>query len=97
MSTPLTREEVAKVARLARLTLTEAELDRFTTQLAQVVEYVGVLDEVDTDSVDAPMAHPLPLTNVLRDDAPGGSLSREDALANAPHNDGEYFLVPPIL
>jgi aspartyl-tRNA(Asn)/glutamyl-tRNA(Gln) amidotransferase subunit C len=94
--TRLTREDVAKVAVLARLKLGEDELDRFASQLGQVLEYVGLLKELDTHGVE-PMAHAVEVTNVFREDVPGASLPRDRALANAPRTDGRYFLVPPIL
>ena len=97
MSHSLTRDDVEKVARLARLKLSDAELATFTTQLGQVLEYVEMLNEVDTDSVEQPMAHAVELTNVFRDDVPGQCLPREAALANAPKTDGRYFVVPQIL
>jgi len=96
MSTHLTRDEAAKVAKLARLKLDDDELDRLTSQLAQVLDYVAILDEVGTDDVD-PMAHAAELSNVFREDDVQPSLSREDALANAPKTDGRCFLVPAIL
>ena len=96
MTARLNRDDVAKVALLARLKLSPAELDRFTPQLARVLEYVDVLSEVDTQNVE-PMAHAVELANVFREDAEQPCLSREDALANAPKTDGRFFLVPPIL
>jgi aspartyl-tRNA(Asn)/glutamyl-tRNA(Gln) amidotransferase subunit C len=96
MTTPLTREDVRKVAHLARLNLTDGELDRFTGQLADVLAYVEQLNSIDTANV-APMAHAVELSNVFRTDEPRDSLPREAALANAPRTDGRYFLVPPIL
>ena len=96
MAPQLTREEVAKVAHLSRLTLSPAELVEMTTQLAAVLNYVALLDEVDTDGVE-PMAHAMERTNVLRPDEPTPMLSREHALANAPDTDGRYFTVPQIL
>lgn len=96
MSAPLTTEEVDKVAVLARLKLSAAERDRMAAQLGEVLEYVAVLNEVETEDVE-PMAHAVDLTNVLRDDLERESLPREAALANAPKTDGECFLVPPIL
>jgi aspartyl-tRNA(Asn)/glutamyl-tRNA(Gln) amidotransferase subunit C len=90
------RKDVAKTAALARLKLTSAELDMFTEQLADLLDYVHVLNEVDTDNVE-PMAHVVELANVFRKDEPRQSLSRDDALANAPKTDGKYFLVPKIL
>ncbi|HUG93007.1 MAG TPA: Asp-tRNA(Asn)/Glu-tRNA(Gln) amidotransferase subunit GatC [Planctomycetaceae bacterium] len=92
----LTRDEVRKVARLARLKLGDDELDRFTTQLGQVLDYVGVLGELDTEDVE-PMAHAVEVTDVWREDVVSPSLAREMALANAPRSDGRFFLVPPIL
>ncbi len=96
MGTQLTREEAAKVALLARLKLSEAEQERLTTQLAQVLGYVDILDEVSTENVE-PMAHAVELQNVFRPDEVTASLAREDALSNAPKTDGRSFLVPPIL
>ena len=90
------RKDVAKTATLARLKLSSAELDMFTKQLADLLDYVHVLNEVDTDNVE-PMAHVVELSNVFREDEPRPSLSRDDALANAPKTDGKCFLVPKIL
>jgi aspartyl-tRNA(Asn)/glutamyl-tRNA(Gln) amidotransferase subunit C len=97
MAAPLTRDDVRKVALLARLKLTESELETFTSQLGQVLAYVDVLNEVDTEAVEQPMAHAVELTNVFREDVPGTSLPREAALANAPKTDGRFFVVPQIL
>ena len=96
MSEKLTREDVAKVAHLARLKLTDKELDVFTSQLGQVLEYVDVLNEVDTENIE-PMAHAIEVHNVFRDDKIRESLPREAALQNAPLTDGKYYLVPQIL
>jgi aspartyl-tRNA(Asn)/glutamyl-tRNA(Gln) amidotransferase subunit C len=96
MTARLNRDDVAKVALLGRLKLSSPEIDQFTVQLARVLEYVDVLSEVDTQSVE-PMAHAVELTNVFRDDVEEPCLPREDALANAPKTDGRFFLVPPIL
>ena len=65
-------------------------------QMARIVEYVDQLAQVDTSGVE-PMAHPFELTNVFREDRPGESLDREQALAAAPRTDGECFLVPAVL
>ena len=96
MATQLTRDDVAKTAVLARLKLTNAELDELTAQLGRVLQYVEILAEVNTDDVE-PMAHAVERVNVFRDDVVQESLSREQALANAPKTDGKSFLVPPIL
>jgi aspartyl-tRNA(Asn)/glutamyl-tRNA(Gln) amidotransferase subunit C len=91
----LTRDEVAKVALLGRLKLSADEIDRMTVQLDRVLEYVDILNEVDTQHVE-PMAHAIELRDVFRDDVPIPSLSREDALANAPKSDGRCFVVPAV-
>jgi aspartyl-tRNA(Asn)/glutamyl-tRNA(Gln) amidotransferase subunit C len=96
MTARLTREDVAKVALLGRLKLSADELERMTEQLGRVLEYVDILNEVDTNDVE-PLAHPIELADVFRDDVPVESLSREDALANAPNTDGRCFVVPSIL
>ena len=92
----LSRDEVAKVSLLARLRFNEIELDTLTTQLGQVVEYVHQLAELDTESVQ-PMAHVEEIHNVLVDDVPRPSLTREEALANAPKRDEECYRVPAVL
>lgn len=92
----LTRADVEKVALLARLRLTEAELGTMTEQLTQIVGYVDQLAEVDTDGVE-PMAHAVEVTNVFADDVVAPSLPREAALANAPRQNGRGYLVPPVL
>lgn len=93
---PPSREDVNKVAKLARLKLTGDELDVFTAQLGQILDYVHILDQLDTEGVE-PMAHAIDLANVVRDDEIQDSLPREAALSNAPKTDGQSFLVPPIL
>ncbi len=92
----ISRDDVVHVARLARLELTEEELDRFTGQLAAVLEHAADVASLDTAGVP-PTAHPLPLTNVLRDDVPGPSLDREVGLGQAPAAEDGRFRVPRIL
>ena len=92
----LSRADVAKVANLARLALTGEELDRMTSELSQIVGFVGQLEKIDTSSVE-PLAHPLDTQNVFRDDVPRPSLSRDAALQSSPRHDGECFLVPAVL
>lgn len=96
MSENLTPDVVRRVARLSRLKLDEAEVSRLANELSQVLHYVDQLNELDVKNVE-PMAHAIELTNVFRADEPRPSLSREQALSNAPKSDGKYFLVPPIL
>lgn len=92
----LSRDDVEKVALLARLRLRDDELDSMTAQLGQIVEYVEQLAELDTDSVQ-PMAHAIELSNVLADDVVTESLDRETALSGAPKRDEECYRVPPVL
>lgn len=92
----LSRADVEKVALLARLRLTPAELESMTSQLGRIVEYVEQLGELNTDDVE-PLAHTLDLSNVFADDALSTSLDRRQALANAPKQDGECYRVPAVL
>lgn len=92
----LSRDEVEKVSLLARLRLSAGELDRMTADLGQILHYVELLEEVDTAQVE-PMAHPVEITDVFRDDQARPSLPREQALANAPHRDDECYRVPAVL
>ena len=92
----LSRQDVEKVSLLARLELTPAELDTMTEQLGQIVAYVELLSELNTDGVE-PMAHALDVSNVFAADTVRPSLDRSQALANAPASDGEFYLVPAVL
>ncbi len=89
----ITRDQVLHVARLARLELTDEEIDRFGRQLSEILEAVGKVSELDLEGVEA-TAHPLDLVNVLAEDEPRPSLPREDALRNAPDPEDGYFGVP---
>jgi aspartyl-tRNA(Asn)/glutamyl-tRNA(Gln) amidotransferase subunit C len=92
----LTRDEVAHVAALARLELTEEELDLFTGQLAQVLDHAADVSSLDLAGV-APTAHALALTNVLRPDEVQPCLDRDEVLAQAPSVEDHRFRVPRIL
>ena len=92
----LTAEQVRWVAHLARLELTAAELETMTQQLGAILDYVRQLQGVPTEGVE-PLAHPLPVQNVFRDDAPAPSLPVEAALANAPDRRGDFYGVPAVL
>lgn len=96
MSKHIEAEEVLKVAGLAKLRLSEEEVQRFGEQLSQIVGYVDQLSTVDTSNVE-PLDHVLDVTDALRDDVVTPSLERESALSNAPKKDDETFLVPPVL
>jgi aspartyl-tRNA(Asn)/glutamyl-tRNA(Gln) amidotransferase subunit C len=92
----ISRQDIEKVALLARLQLTEDEISKMTAELAQIVGYVDQLSEVNTDGIE-PMAHAIELSNVFRDDVVVESLPRDAALANAPHHDDQGYLVPAVL
>ncbi len=92
----LSPEQVRHIARLARLGLTDDDVEKFSHQLSDILDYFDRLKEVDTDDV-TPTAYPLDLHNVMRDDLPDPSLSPEDALRNAPDRHGEYFRVRRVL
>ena len=92
----LAREDVEKVALLARLQLTDGEVALMTEQLGRIVEYVEQLNELDTAGVE-PLAHAIELVNVLAEDELAPSLPRELALANAPKRDAECYRVPAVL
>jgi aspartyl-tRNA(Asn)/glutamyl-tRNA(Gln) amidotransferase subunit C len=87
---------VQKVAHLARLDLSDSELEEFTAQLRSIIEYVEKINQLDTEGVE-PLAHCLPVTNCFREDEARDSLEVEQALANAPMRDDAFFRVPKIL
>lgn len=84
------------MAKLARLKLSDEELERFTTQLCDVLDYASEIDSLDTGGVE-PTSHPYPLVNVLRKDEAAPTLSAEEALSQAPAAEDGQFRVPPIL
>jgi aspartyl-tRNA(Asn)/glutamyl-tRNA(Gln) amidotransferase subunit C len=92
----LSRTDVEKVSLLGRLLLSPAELELMTEQLGQIVAYVESLGELDTETVE-PMAHAVDIANVFAPDELRPSLDRRTALANAPHQDGEFYRVPAVL
>ncbi len=92
----ITRAVVEKVSLLARLQLTDAELETMATELSQIVSYVDLLGEVDTEGVE-PMAHAVEVNNVFAADEIRPSLPREQALASAPQSNQRGYLVPPVL
>lgn len=96
MQQKIDAQQVRKVARLARLALTEAEIEEFTGQLGSILAYVEKMNELDTTDVE-PLAHCLPIGNVFRADEVRESLGTERTLANAPDRDGPFFKVPKIL
>ena len=96
MSDKITEQQVRHVAKLARLKITDEQVKTFTPQLNAILTYVAQLEQLDTSHVE-PLAHCLPVSNVLRDDTIQPSLSNADALANAPAKDGEFFTIPKVL
>ena len=91
----LSLDQVRKVARLARLELSDADLGRMQQQLSAILDYIDQLNQLDTDGVE-PLAHPLPVQNVFRPDEPTPSLPPGAALQNAPNRVGDYFGVPAV-
>jgi aspartyl-tRNA(Asn)/glutamyl-tRNA(Gln) amidotransferase subunit C len=92
----ITREEVEKVAVLARLELSEAEKDTFTGQMDAILAYVDKLNELDTSGV-VPTAHAVPMENAFRDDAVRPSIGVDSALANAPERAEGFYRVPKVI
>ena len=92
----ITRDEVAYVAHLARLSFSDEEAETFTSQLNDILLYMEKLNRVDTSAVP-PMTHAIVRNNAFRDDAVRESLSGEEALANAPDRRGEFFRVPRVI
>jgi aspartyl-tRNA(Asn)/glutamyl-tRNA(Gln) amidotransferase subunit C len=92
----ITRDDVRHVASLARLGLSDAEIDAMQAQLSRILEAIEVLRDVDTSSV-GPTAQVIALENVMRDDKPRDGMSRDAALANAPQTDGPFLRVPTVL
>jgi aspartyl-tRNA(Asn)/glutamyl-tRNA(Gln) amidotransferase subunit C len=92
----VTPDLVRNVAKLARLTVDEAELPKLTGQIESILGYVAAIGRADVAGVE-PMAHALPLHNVLRSDEAGPALPREKVLENAPETDGQFFKVPKVI
>ena len=89
----ISRDEILHVARLARLALTDDEIERLTEELGKILEAVGVVSELDLADVP-PTSHPLDLVNVWDEDVPHDALPLEDVLANAPSAEKRQFRVP---
>ena len=96
MAQAIDEARVRRIARLARLNLSDEQIQRYTGQLEAILEYFQQLDRVDTEGVQ-PMAHALPMTDVVRDDEPGASFDSEKALQNAPQREQHFFRVPKVL
>lgn len=96
VSDRITTEAVAKVAKLARLSLSDDELLQATHELSDMLDHFADIDALDLDGVE-PMTHPMPITNVMREDVELDVLDREEVLAAAPAAEDGRFRVPPIL
>ena len=92
----ITKDEVMHVANLARLDMDEASIDKFADQIGTILEYVDVLNRVDTQGV-TPTSHAISLTNVFRKDQEKKALQRDKALANAPQKEDGNFVVPKVI
>ncbi|MGZ0219193.1 MAG: Asp-tRNA(Asn)/Glu-tRNA(Gln) amidotransferase subunit GatC [Acidimicrobiales bacterium] len=96
MSERITRDEVIHVARLARLDLSDAEIDEFAHQMSDILDHAADIEALDVGDIE-PTSHPLPMVNVLRADERRPSLDRDEVLAVAPAEQDGQFRVPPIL
>ena len=94
VSVAITREEVLHVAQLARLELSDEEVERFRDQLSAILEAVSKVSELDLADVP-PTSHPLEIANAWAEDEPRPCLGLDDVFANAPDRDGDYFRTPP--
>lgn len=92
----LTHEQVRHIAKLARLGLTDEDVEKFSHQLSEILDYFERLNAVDTEGVP-PTAYPLDLHNVMRDDLPTPPAPTEETLRNAPSREGDYFRVRAVL
>ena len=92
----ISREEVLRIAKLAKLHLSEDEIEMYQEQLSHILEYFKKLEELDTSNVE-PMKHVLDLNNVFRADEPRPSVSPEEALSNAPKRRDNFFEVPKVV
>ncbi len=96
VSDRITPEAVAKVAKLARLSLDDDELRQASHQLSDMLDHFADIDALDLDGVE-PMTHPTPIANVMRDDVEAPCLDRDEVLASAPAAEDGRFRVPPIV
>ncbi len=96
MPSPLSLDEVRHVAKLARLRLSDEQLEQYRGQLSSVLDHIARISELDVEGVE-PMAHPGDLTNRLDDDEVGASLDVEQVLALAPATEGHFLAVPKVL
>lgn len=91
----ISTDDVKHVAKLARLELSEAEIEQFSKQLGDILKYAEQMNEVDTTGVE-PMAHPIPVVNVMREDEVCYNQTKEELMQNAPLEEDGFFKVPKI-
>jgi len=96
MDKRIDESQVRKVAKLARLELSDVEVEEFASQLSAILDYVARMNELNTEGIE-PLAHCLAVNNIFREDIAKKSLGTEKTLANAPQRDGAFFKVPKIL
>ena len=92
----ISKDDIIKVSELARLEFKEEELEKFTEQLGNILEYVEQLNELDTDNVE-PTSHVLDISTPLREDKVVEWLSTEEVLKNAPEREDDFFVVPQVI
>ncbi len=92
----ISRKDVEHVARLSRLALSDAEIEKMREQLAAILAHIDTLRALDTEQVE-PTSHAVPMENVMREDEPRPSLPQEAMLANAPDRSTDFFRVPRII
>ena len=92
----LEKETVGYVANLARIHLTDKELDKFFVQLQNIIDFIDKLKKIDTKEIE-PMTHAMPISNVFRQDIPQSSLSEDKVFLNAPLKKGNFFVVPKVI
>ena len=91
----ISTDDVKHVAKLARLELTDAETEKFSKQLGDILKYVEQMNEVNTNGIE-PMPHPIPVYNVMREDEVKYEHTKEEMMANAPYEENGFFRVPKI-
>lgn len=92
----ITIQDVEHIAKLAKLEFTDAEKEKFTHQMNQILEYMDKLNSLDTSKVE-PLSHVIELSNVFREDEVKPGVSTEDALKNAPAKNEQFFKVPKVI
>tara|TARA_B100001250_G_C19722670_1_gene754559 strand:+ start:247 stop:552 length:306 start_codon:yes stop_codon:yes gene_type:complete len=95
-SNNISSKEVKKIAKLAKLKLTDDEITLYSSQMSQIINYISQLNEVDTSNID-PLSNVIDNNNVIREDKIKESLDKSISLKNAPQSDGEFILVPKII